>query len=1024
MYYGIIFLKGGDLLEFVHLHLHTDRSKMDGLSKPEDIVKKVYELKQPGFAITDHGTTYGLMAGYNAINEFNKDRKKDGLEPYPMKIVFGCEFYFAPNISIKDKSMYHLIILAKNNQGFYNLNKLMSIASLEENFYYKPRIDFNMLEQYNEGLIVTTACMGGILSISHQEEDMEVDDSEYWVKKFKSLFGSDFYIELHTNKLEGQTEFNQKAEALASRHNIQVVAACDSHYVNKEQAEVHRKWKNLGDENKYYSTDDFYIMSKLEVIHALKYHKLSPDIIQQSIDNTYFIWEQCNVEIELGKQHYPDYPVKDKLEYIKEICREGWRKKIFPVLHKNPELKNIYTQRFLYELDVLTKANYLNYFLITWDILNFCSKKNIYTGVGRGSVTASLVAYLMNITKIDPIKYGLVFERFAHLERVTPADIDTDVPQSRRQEVIEYIQEKYGTVYQVKTPNFMGDKGALKRAGETLGYEPALIKELSKKIIIGLDDIKDHKQLVNLAKEFLGVMQYTSVHASAVVVFPEDPYGFCAIERQGDTLAAACDFHDLESRGILKQDVLGLKTCDVIANTMKDINGLDIDNLPLDDKLTFEMLCKGNTSGCFQIESYGMTQLVKDIQPECFKDMIPLVALYRPGPKDAGMIDIFVAGRNGNDITYLHPKLESILSPTYGIILYQEQILQIAKDLCGYTLGQADMLRRGIGRKEKEIVQSFRNDFISKGVANGIEKKIISEIWSQIETFANYGFNQGHSTAYGYISYQTAYLKAHYPLQFMCALINSEKKQEDIVPYIKECSNINIEILPPNIVKSSNIWTIEDSCLRIGLGYIKNVGNIEFVPNNNFVKFMYANKLNKRTVEFMVKAGCFPGDRGLQMEQLQWFKDDKHGYLRKLECISRINELKSQNKSTKQWEQKLQEIHPMPIKCETTYDEVLGEIEALGIVSGDILSRYNLSYVDEYNKELTMAQSIGGICVAFKPWNTKKGKPMAFITIKTTNGEFDFVYFGKDIMNENMVYLIAIRDKNIISVFEEATKII
>lgn len=377
-----------------------------------------------------------------------------------------------------------------------------------------------------------------------------------------------------------------------------------------------------------------------------------------------------------------------------------------------------------------------------------------------------------------------------------------------------------------------------------------------------------------------------------------------------------------------------------------------------------------------------------------------------------------------DDGWYLHPKLKPILQDTYGVILYQEQVLSIAKELCGYTLGQADMLRRIIGRKQIEQMEPAMKEFVERGVSRGIPKNIMEELSRQIVTFANYSFNQGHSTAYGYISYQTAYLKAHYPLQFMCALINSEKKQEDIVPYIKECGNINVDILPPNIIKSSYIWTIEGECLRIGFGYIKNVGNIEFIPNANFVKFMYSNKLNKRTVEFMIKAGCFPGDRGLQMEQLQWFKDDKHGYLRKLECISRINELKSQNKSTKQWEQKLQEIHPMPTKCETTYDEVVGEIEALGIVSGDILSRYNLSYVDEYNKELTMAQSIGGICVAFKPWKTKKGKPMAFITIKTTNGEFDFVYFGKDIMKENMVYLIAIRDKNIISVFEEATKII
>lgn len=605
---------------FVHTHLHTDRSIMDGLSTATNVAKRVSELGQKGFFITDHGTTAGLMEGYRAAKKYN------------LKFGFGAEFYFVRDITIKERENYHMVLLAKNNTGYYNLLKLMTIAHQPENFYYKPRIDMEMLKQYSEGLICTTACMGGILKL---------ENAKLYLSKLKAIFGNDFYIELHTNTIEGQKEFNQEALLMGKELDIPFLACCDSHYVLKSEAATHRAWKGIGenDENAYYGTDDFYIMSEMEVAKALCY--LPDDIIDLAMDNTSCLLDQCNVELDFKTKHYPEFPVPNQLEYLKSLCMEGFRK------HFGEDIPYEYWERYAYEIDVLTKAEYINYFLITYDILSWCHSNYIYTGVGRGSVTACLVSYLMGITKIDPIKYDLLFERFAHLERVTPADIDVDVPQSRRQEVIDYIRSKYGTVYQVRTFGLMAEKGALKRAGQALHIEPSLVNELSKKIHNGLDDIKDQHKLVALAKNFMGVLQNNSVHASAVVVFPEDPCHFCAIEKQGDNYVAAYDFHDLEALGVLKQDVLGLKTCDVIQKTCDTvgISYTKIDELPDVDEKTFEMLRKGETTGCFQIEGYGMTKLVKDIQPKSFNDMIPIVALYRPGVIGAGMLDVFVERR-------------------------------------------------------------------------------------------------------------------------------------------------------------------------------------------------------------------------------------------------------------------------------------------------------------------------------------------------------------------------------------------
>jgi DNA polymerase-3 subunit alpha len=982
-------------MSFVHTHLHTDRSQpMDGFSSPEAVAKKVKELGQPGFFITDHGTTSGLMAGYNAA-------KKEGL-----KFGFGEEFYFVPDVTIKERGYYHLVLLAKNNIGYYNLLKLTTEAHKEENFYYKPRIDWEMLEKYLEGLICTSACISGLLSISHKElignaihgEMREINDAEKWLPKFKRLFGMDFYCEIHTYSAPEQKEFNIKAVELATKYDIPLLAAVDSHYVNKEDAATHRKWLKIGDDDEsgYYQTDDFYIMSEEEVYGQLI---LSVDnsAVDSAITNTVKILDQCNVELDFKTKHYPLFPIDNQKEFLRNLVWDGFNKKFGP-LYENYDG---YAERVEYELEVLEKADYINYFLITWDILNWCHTNGIYTGVGRGSITASLVAYLIGITKIDPIKYGLIFERFAHLERVTPPDIDVDVEQGRRGEVIDYIRSKYGDVYQVRTFGFMEDKGARKRGGQALGFDAQDVN------LINAGKKPCPKELQDLADKFKGVLQNYSVHASAVVVFPGDPCNFCAIERaKEDTYVAAYDFHDLEALGVLKQDILGLKTCDVIHNTCK-LAGIETDfvdnHLPEKDEETFKMLRDGHTSGCFQIESFGMTQTIYGIKPREFRDLIPLVAIYRPGPKDAilpdegiTMLDVYLLCRNGQrEVVYLHPKLEPILGPTYGVILYQEQILAIARDLCGYTLGQADVLRRIIGRKEKEKMDAAISEFVQRGEANGIDGQTIRKIADQIVTFALYGFNQGHSTAYGYIAYQTAWLKCHYPLEFMCALINSEGGvQEKIIPYIDECRRLGIKILPPNIVKSKPEWSIEDGCLRVGLTYIKNVGHIELVnPTENFPLFMENNgKLNKRIIECLIKAGAFGRySRGLAIEQLKWYKVD---LVRQKECEYKI----AHGAKKDYWERQLDLIPEMPTEPQQEgWNDIDGEVEVLGFSFQDKLDHYDCTWTKPYRKDSALVQIILAEPTNVKPWKTKKDKPMAFVTLRTKEGKHDFVLFERAI---------------------------
>jgi DNA polymerase III subunit alpha len=1003
-------------LSFVHLHHHTPFSNgkmLDSIAKIDDTLKRVKELGQSAWAVTDHDTCSGLVDAFSKTQKFNKKNNTS------IHFVFGAELYMTHDVTIQQKDLSHITFWAKNEVGLMNLNKLTTVAhgdkgNSPDNFYHKSRVDIDMIRKYSEGLICGTACLGGLIKRNNCED---------LIVQIKEIFGEDFYIEIHTFQHEEQYVANKRLIQYAQTYDIPMIACVDSHYVLKEDAETHRQFRNASKEKEdgYYTTDDFYLHSEDEVREKLSYLPL--DIVQQAIDNTQVLADKCKVEIKFGQKHYPDYPCDDQVEEIKKICRKNWKDKL-------PDKKRWQSdaERFNHELGVFIKQDYPGYFLITYDVLKKCRELNVPTGPGRGSVVASLIAYLMDITKLDPIKYNLIFERFAHNERISPPDIDNDVSTKGRHQVIEYIREKYGEVYQCRTFSYLKASSALRRAGKALEYDHEYINNLAKSLtkyesddeddtdisdydkqLWMLDHIKtsEIEPLINLAKKFVGIIQGYGKHASAVIVLNQDINKFCSVERQVDSktkevhYVAACDFKLLEEMGLLKMDILGLRTLDIVQDTLDYANvQIDFDNIPLDDPKTSEMLCKGETMGCFQISSPGMTQLVKRIQPKEFSDLIPLVALYRPGPLDAvveetglSMVETYVEVRNKTQqAVYLHPKLEPILKDTYGIILYQEQILEIAKELCGYSLGEADMLRRIIGKKKVEEMKPAIEKLIERGVANGIDRNIMQKIADAIVTFALYGFNKGHSAGYGKLAYDTSYLKAHYPLEFICACINSKDgKHEETMPYINEAKRMGIKILPPDARVGNMEWSIEGNSIRVGLRYLKGAGkNTNLSKVDTFEDVINNNP--KDVAEALIKSGSLDylgksrGELLAQLEPLQKILDRREQCLQKIAenqtALDSADEEKSIRKYTRQlkgWQEKLEECNCKEIIVHSDkYDEVQGEYEILGF---GFMEAPRL-------KEGTITRVFTKL--------DKKNRMMAFIDMQTKYGLIKCVAFASD----------------------------
>lgn len=983
---------------FVGLHRHSHYSKRDAVAKIPDIVNRVGELGQSAWALTDHGTTSGLLEAYKETMKYNKEHHTN------IKFIFGCEMYWVPNKFIKERNAScHLLVLAKNETGYKNLLRLVTIGygdkgNSPDNYFYTMRVTNEDIEQCKEGLIITSACMGGILN-PYDDEAWDKALAYERAKKFKDMLGENFYLEIQCAEPQEQKDYNKRIVKMGSDLNIPIIVTEDSHYVLMTEADTHRKWLGLDDDSTYYQTDDYYIHSEDEVRRKISY---LPDV-DDYIANTAKIAESCEqVEIAFGGKHFPSIELdKSVEETVRDIMEQKGKLKSIPE-DKLP----IYLEQIEHEMSVLSKCDYLTYFLMTEDFIRHSREKGIRMGIGRGSVGGSLVAYLMDITRIDPIKYGLIFERFANEHRVTLPDIDVDVPNTRREEVIQYLVDKYKEVYHVRTFGTMAEKAAIQRAARSLGYPPDGVRELSKQVN-SISEIQD-VQLKDLASKYLGVIQHYGVHASAIMLFPDKAENYCAIEKQGGEYVCAYEYTDLEKMGLLKEDILGIKTLDAIDECIKLIGeDIDIDNLPDTDKKTFEMMQKGDVLGCFQVESKGMRELLKTMKPNSIYDVVPLVALYRPSTLQSGMVDEFCKRRAGEPFEYLHERLKEVLEDTYGVLLYQEQAMKIVQVMAGYDLGTADIFRRAIGKKHPEEMAVLIPKFVKDGMALGVKEETMNTLAEWLTNCASYQFNKSHSAAYGVICYQTAYLKAHYPAEYYCAYLNAyhDDKQSDLIPYIEDAKRHGIRILPPDASQPDSGWKVENGHIRMAINYVKGVGDVPLPITMDNIR-----SINKDKVGNLIKAGAldYLGDRDDMLHNIYNAKEIQKlsEQLDKLkERIKQCRETIIKSKeTTKKWieanrklEKYSNQMWDVRQKLDSIkkfeFDEMTAEIEVLGLSFNDPFRNIDTSQYkepEEGKQHLTI-----GLVKSIRPWKQKNGKPMCFFTLECPSGKlYDMVMFN------------------------------
>ncbi|MBU2222032.1 MAG: DNA polymerase III subunit alpha, partial [Candidatus Omnitrophica bacterium] len=827
--------------DFIHLHLHTQYSLLDGACRLPDLLTLAKLYKMDSLAITDHGNMFGAI-------DFYTEALKQGIKP-----IIGAEVYVAPRSRLDksssgiEEAAYHLILLAKDELGYKNLAKLISIAYLE-GFYYRPRIDKEILSVYHEGLIGLTACLKGEIPSLLQEK--RFNDALKTADDYLNIMGKDnLFLEIQVNKIPDQVTVNQGLIRISRELKIPLVATNDVHYLQKSHARAHeallciQTQNTLDDPNRMrFQTDEFYFKSPEEMKELFKE-------VPEAIANTLEIAGRCNLELDFKQIHLPKYepPVNTTKEaFLKDLCEKGLKQKY-------PEVDAQIRERLEHELKVIRDMGFTSYFLIVWDFIHYAKSQQIPVGPGRGSAAGSLVSYLLGITDIDPLKYKLLFERFLNPQRMGLPDIDIDFCYERRQEVIDYVTKKYGqeNVAQIITFGTMQARAVVRDVGRVMGLAYADVDRIAKMIppdpSINLKDaLESEPELKNLYKNdpqitklidtaliLEGLNRHASIHAAGVVIADKPLNEYMPLfKSQDDQITSGYGMKVLEKIGLLKVDFLGLRTLTVIDQAKKIIKetrgkDIDIDNIPLDDPNTYKLLAAAQTIGVFQVESSGMRDLLKKMEPEEFEDLIALLALYRPGPMGSGMLSDFIQRkRNKTPIRYDNKRLEPILKSTYGIMVYQEQIMQIASSLAGFTLAQADLLRRAMSKKTPEVMEQQRKSFIAGAVKQGVSETIASKIFDQIEYFSGYGFNRSHSAAYALISFRTAYLKANYPVEFMTALLTSERDNTDkIVEYINESERMGIEILPPDINASSGLFkVVDEKKIRFGLLAVKNVG--------------------------------------------------------------------------------------------------------------------------------------------------------------------------------------------------------
>ncbi len=1020
-------------MSFVHLHNHTHFSLLDGLTKIDELIDNAKKEGSPAVAITDHGVMYGVI-------DFYQKCLKAGIKP-----IIGVEAYLAPRSRLKketkeDKRNYHLLLLAKNNVGYYNLIKLVSISHLE-GFYYKPRIDMEVLKKYSEGLIGGSACLGG--EIPQLIIAQKYKKAEKKILEYNKIFGQDnFYLELqHHPNLKYQAEVNSKLIEFSKKLNVPLIATNDMHYLKKEDAEVQDILLCLQNKKKKTDTnrmnmlaDDFSMKSNAEMIESFKH-------VPEAIENTLKIAEKCNVEIKLGDIQLPAFKVPEEYNedsYLRKLCIDGLSNRYGK---SYAEITKVQQERLDYELSVIKDMGWPAYFLIVADFVTWSRKQKIVVGPGRGSAAGSFVSYLLGITNLDPLEYDLLFERFLNPERVSMPDIDLDFADSRRGEVIKYVEDVYGknNVCQIITFGTMAARAAVRDVGRVLDYPYALCDKISKMIptfttigdaLKNVDEVKQiykndsgARQILDYAQRIEGVVRHSSTHACGVLITKKTLDNYTPVQYASSsdrTPVSQYSVHPVEDLGLLKMDFLGLKNLTIIESTINLVKNIrkivvDIDNLPTDDDKTLALFRAGETTGVFQFESSGMKRYLKELKPTEFEDIIAMVALYRPGPIE--WIPDYIAGKHGKKkVTYLHEKLQPILEKTYGVAIYQEQVMQMARTLAGFSMGGADILRKAVGKKIPKLLIEQKKKFIEGCVKNSINKKLAEKIFSFIEPFAGYGFNRSHAACYAFIGYQTAYLKAHFPAEFMAALLTADQQNTDRVAIeIEECRNMGIDVLPPDINESFDEFSViklknRKNNIRFGLNAIKNVGehiveaiikerskNGYFVDIFDFLERVISKDLNKKSMESLIKCGAF--DNFGQREQLL---DNCDTLLALNKEFSRMLE----NNQTSLFEgteeiKTLNRVKLEPAKERSDQEKLLWEKELLGLYITEHPFREYKKYLHGLIKPLTDLNvhmdgkfvQVGGIISVIKKILTRRNKSMLFVKIEDGIATIELLVF-------------------------------
>ena len=1032
-------------MSFVHLHVHTEYSLLDGACRIDSIMDRVKELGQSAVAITDHGVMYGCI-------DFYKAAKAAGIKP-----IIGCEVYVArrrmeDKVHGLDKDPYHLVLLCKNRTGYENLCLLVS-AAFQKGFYGKPRVDLELLEKHHEGLIALSACLAG--GVAQYLMDENYDGAKAYALRLAGIFGEgNFYLELQDHDIQEQRAVNQGIRRLARETGLPMVVTNDAHYLRREDAGMQdvllcvQTGKTVDDPNRMkFQTEEFYLKSEEEL-------RARFPGCDEAFQNTAKIAEQCNLDFTFHEYHLPAFPVPEGVtneEYFRDLCMKGF-------LERYPQAPQSYRERLEYEMGVISRMGYVNYYLIVWDFIRYAKENGIPVGPGRGSGAASIVAYSLHITEVDPMKYSLIFERFLNPERVSMPDFDTDFSPERRGEVIEYVMRKYGAdhVAQIVTFGTMAARGAIRDVGRALNFSYAetdvvaklvptmplhiTLKEalnISPRLKEMYDGDPKVKKLIDTAMQLEGMPRNTSTHAAGVVITADPVVTYVPLSRNDDTIVTQYTMTTIEELGLLKMDFLGLRNLTVIQDAEEQVRRMEpdfaVDKVPDNDPETFAMLAEGKTQGVFQLESAGMTGVCVSMKPTSIEDLTAIVALYRPGPMDS--IPRFVENKlHPEKVTYKTPLLEPILKITYGCIVYQEQVIEIFRQLGGYTMGQADNIRRAISKKKLKVIESERKVFvygdpaqnIAGAISKGVPESVAQSIYDEIVDFANYAFNKAHAVCYAVVAYQTAYLKCHYPRQYMAALMTSVLDSADkIAGYIAECREMNIKTLPPDINHSEDHFVVEPEGIRFGLGAIKNVGHGlirsvtarreeggPFRSLEDFLERMGEGELNKRAVENFIKCGamdCFGHHRSELLAVYESMMDSV--------AVSRKQNLEGQLGMFAMLEPEKAKI-PIPSRPELSKAELMAmEKETTGIyLSGHPMDDYR-SFLrgtnvvpiaaltaEDSRYEDEQIVSVAGIVQSVKMKTTRNNSMMAYVTVEDDTASMEMIAFS-NVLSEHGGYL-------------------